>query len=487
MSTHTPFLTAPRIAIAALPVTVLLFLSWAWATPQGTTPEARDYYVPRAGYLRTVRLLSMRRTLGLTIAAGAPGQVTSLSGRRQIPTILVEFNNKSGQFPSSAYQDHLFGNLGTNPPQRTISQYYVDMSLGQFELTGRVLGWFRLPNDDTHYEEPNNGSGTGFGEFLKFGLDRADGLIDFGDFDNDGPDGLPNSGDDDGVVDTVFFVHPEAGAECGTFAERSNIWSHSWRYSEPAYGHSGPYETNDVQLDELQVPVLNDDGTEKHIVVEDYTVQPGLACPTGSGNPRIVPIGVFAHEYGHALGLPDLYDRTPGSNPNSNGIGNWGVMAGGSWGFGGRPDTPTRMSAWSLARLGWANLEILDLSLPFSLDLEPVPEGNRVYVMDVPDANGLEYFLIELRDPAWTDSTGLGLNWDVDLPEAGLAIWHIDDDVGSQSPDWPFAQRGQGQNDDPSLPNASKHSLVSLEQADCRFHLERKKTRATRTICGRRE
>ena len=42
---------------------------------------------------------------------------------------------------------------------------------------------------------------TGFGEFLTFGLDRADSLVDFGEFDNDGPDGLPNSGDDDGVVD----------------------------------------------------------------------------------------------------------------------------------------------------------------------------------------------------------------------------------------------------------------------------------------------
>ena len=275
--TRTP--TALTAVIATCVTTLLLGSPQTLATSQGSTPEARDHYVPRAGYLRTVRLLAFRRNVGLQFAQGAPGQVTSLSGHRQIPTILVEFNNKSGQFPSMNYQDHLFGNLNTNPPRKTVSQYYLDMSLGQFEVTGRVVGWFRLPDDDIHYEEPDNGSGTGFGEFLKFGLDQADVLVDFGEFDNDGPDGLPNSGDDDGIVDTVFFVHPEAGAECGTFEERYNIWAHSWHYSEPMYGHSAPYETNDVQLNNLQVPVLNDDGSEKHIRVEDYTVQPGLACP----------------------------------------------------------------------------------------------------------------------------------------------------------------------------------------------------------------
>ena len=465
---------AAAVSIAAWLTTLFLGSPHALATQRGVTPEERDHHVPRAGYLRTVRLLALRRNVSIRVAPGAPGQVTSLSGRRQIPTILIEFNNKSGQFPSGTYQDHLFGNLGSSPPQKTVSQYYLDMSLGQFEVTGRVIGWFRLPNDDTYYEEGNNGYGPGFGEFLTFGLDRADAIVDFGEFDNDGPDGLPNSGDDDGVVDTVFFVHPEAGAECQTFDELNNIWSHSWHYSEEQYGHTAAYETNDVQLNSQQVPVLNDDGTEKRIVVEDYTVQPGLACPTPSAIPKIVPIGVYAHEYGHALGLPDLYDRTPSGNVDSFGIGDWGVMSGGSWGFGNRPDTPTRMSAWSLARLGWANVEILDLSAPISLTLEPVQVRNRVYALDVAGSNGLEYFLVELKDPAWADNTGLRLNWDVDLPEAGLAIWHIDDNVGSDSPDWPFADPGKGQNDHPSLPNAPKHSLVSLEQADCRLHLERK-------------
>lgn len=135
---------------------------------------------------------------------------------------------------------------------------------------------------------------------------------------------------------------------------------------------------------------------------------------------------------------------------------------------------PTRMSAWSLARLGWANLEILDSSSPVTLTLEPVQERNRVHVIDVAGSNGIEYFLLELKDPNWTDSMGLRLNWDEDLPNAGLAIWHVDDNVGSASGVWPFADLGQGQNDAASLPNATSHSLIALEQADCLLNLERK-------------
>jgi len=37
-------------------------------------------------------------------------------------------------------------------------------------------------------------------------LRKADADIDFARFDNDGPDGVPDSGDDDGVVDAVFIA-----------------------------------------------------------------------------------------------------------------------------------------------------------------------------------------------------------------------------------------------------------------------------------------
>ncbi len=73
------------------------------------------------------------------------------------------------------------------------------------------------------------------GEFIKELLDARDGSVDFGQYDNDGPDGVPNSGDDDGFVDLLCVMHSLPGAECGTYP--NNISSHTWSYSAwPASG-----------------------------------------------------------------------------------------------------------------------------------------------------------------------------------------------------------------------------------------------------------
>jgi M6 family metalloprotease-like protein len=463
------------ICSAGISVMATLMFGFAWASQPGIEAESREFFVPRAGYKRTVDTLAIVRALDMMIPGNAmPGQTTVLSNRRAIPTILVEFKNRPSVFAPADYQKQLFGDPTDHSVKPTLSQYYFDMSKGVFRVTGQVLGWYRLPNDDTYYETPKNGSGPAFGELLKFALEKADVEIDFGQFDNDGLDGLPNSGDDDGLVDTVFLVHSEAGAECNTVAERANVWSHSWYYSWPGYHHDAPFQTSDVRLDENQNPALNNDGSEQKILVEDYTVQPGIACPDSSGTARITPVGVFTHEYGHSLGLPDLYDRTPSGSADSSGIGNWALMAGGSWGFNKNPDIPTRMSAWSLARLGWANLTLLDPLNPMPLRLEPVQAHNQVYVVDVPGTNGTEYFLIEMKDPQWQHQFNERFNWDKELPEKGLAIWHVDDNVGATSDAWPFAPHDQGQNDSPSLPNRPKHALVALEQADCLLDLERR-------------
>ena len=52
----------------------------------------------------------------------------------------------------------------------------------------------------------------------------SDSLTVWAQYDNDGPDGLPNSGDDDGVVDFVTFLQPEIDGACGT----AHIWAHRY-------------------------------------------------------------------------------------------------------------------------------------------------------------------------------------------------------------------------------------------------------------------
>ena len=70
------------------------------------------------------------------------------------------------------------------------------------------------------------------GQFIVELLSQIDG-VDWGRFDNDGPDGVPNSGDDDGYVDVLLVVHPTRGAECGGTDSGNRIWSHQWTLVDP--------------------------------------------------------------------------------------------------------------------------------------------------------------------------------------------------------------------------------------------------------------
>lgn len=450
--------------------------------PQGAGGGLGGEFVPSAGYLQTLKLLRYRRELETIGAAMAPGLDLSLSGRRSIPVLCVEFPNRPHTFDVEGYQTMLFGdpNSTSNTPQQTLTQYYRDNSNNRFVPTGTVSGWYRLPENDNYYELNNHGLNERLGELLQFTLNEADATTDFSVFDNDGPDGIPNTSDDDGLVDTLFIVHSETGGECDR--STGNLWSHSFQYSQ-FQNHNGPFTTNDVRRDDLGQPILNADGTPAMIQIEDYTVQPGLACPRpGETAARMIPIGVFCHEYGHALGLPDLYDRTPKGAPDSEGVGNYCLMAGGAYGADGKhAETPVNLSAWCKAILGWGNLQ--KIAANTALAFEPVQGRNRIYAIDVAGTDGQEFFLLEYRDSTWADPFGEKINWDRGYNPGGLAIWHVDERVGNASPNWPFAPNDQGQNDAPSLPGfplpsfRTPHSLVSLIQSDGDLHLERKQNR----------
>src|SRR5262249_3804072 len=68
------------------------------------------------------------------------------------------------------------------------------------------------------------------------------------------------------------------------------------------------------------------------------------------------PFGVLAHEFGHLLGLPELY--APGHV--HEGIGIWGLMGQGTWL--GHGDAPPHPCAWSKLRLGWVDAIEIDAS-----------------------------------------------------------------------------------------------------------------------------
>ena len=368
----------------------------------------------------------MQGALTEAAAAAAPGGL-SVTGTRRIPVLLSRFSNTAAApFPEADLQKELFDGPW---PTGTMTDFYKEISYGTFTVTGTVSPWQGLPKADTVYEGGANCNGicgsSKVGDFLKDTLDANDGAVDYAQYDNDGPDGVPNSGDDDGFVDFVAFVHAEAGGECGN----SNIWSHRWSYS--GWTNGSVYTTAD------------DKSGGGKIKVDDYVIMPALAC----NGTTMIQIGVFAHEFGHAFGLPDLYDTDP-DNGASEGIGNWCLMAGGSWGGDGQsPERPVHMSAWSKEFLGWVS------PTPVTSELNPATlksvEDNRG-VLKIP-ISATQWYLVENRQQKLFDAK---------LPAGGLLVWKIDETV---------VTNGLANN---SVNADESHKGVDLEEADGLAHLD---------------
>ena len=334
----------------------------------------------------------------LTLSAAAAAGGTTISGTKSIPVLLGTFNNTSSNpYPHGNLQTELFDGPW---PTGTMTDYYREISYGRFTVTGTVYDWQKTGNNDSYYEGGTGCNGicttAKLGDFLKETLDLNDTSIDFGQYDNDGPDGVPNSGDDDGYVDFVAFVHPENGGECGT----TNIWSHRWIYS----GWSGgDYTTNDAK---------NGGG---QIRIDDYVIMPAVACD----GTTMIQIGVFAHEFGHAFGLPDLYD-TNGADGDSEGIGGWGLMAGGSWGGDNdSPESPSHMSAWSKEFLGWvAPTEVTSDLVP--AQISNINDNDQAFKIGI---SADTHYLVSNRQKKGFDNS---------LTGSGLLIWRINETVVNQ-------------------------------------------------------
>ena len=150
-------------------------------------------------------------------------------------------------------------------------------------------------------------------------------------------------------------------------------------------------------------------------------------------------VGILAHEYGHVMDLPELFDRTAHSSStgyadHSAGIGEYGVMAKGTEGYvkqTGIPDGPSPMSVWSRMRVGWiAPTEVRTDQTAEIHDIES-DDGNVIQIpvpwSPPPPASPTEYFLLSNRQR--------GNYYNDHLPQSGLLIWHIDDRVGGSGLD----------------------------------------------------
>lgn len=367
-----------------------------------------------------------------------------VEGTFRFPLILGYFADDAGPpaHDASTVQREFFD--GPNSRYRTIPEYYDEMSGGRIDLRGETFPWVQSPltEDETAGTSSGLNHGSRVSPFIRSILASVDdGSVDWGRYDNDGPDGVPNSGDDDGYVDILAVFHPQWGAECGGPGRNDRIWSHKFSLTGAAFfppegGDTGPYQTSSVSA------------AGGFIRVDDYTIQPLISCELGG---RINEIGVLAHELGHGFGLPDLYDTSTSAHAA---IGRWGLMGQGSWGCSSvnDPARPCGMSAWSRAALGWVEVETLAPDTDhLGVLLDPVATSGQVLRLDARDGSD-EYFLLENRQR---------IGFDGDLPGTGLLLWHVDPDFVNAR--WPVN----------SVNTNTGHLGVGLVQADGQGHLQR--------------
>jgi M6 family metalloprotease-like protein len=343
------------------------------------------------------------------LARTAPGAVGPVAGTVRIPVVLGLFVDSG---TPSVTREQVQAALFAGPAVHgTITDAYLEMSRGAFEVTGDVFDWVRTGRTLAETVGTTDGLGgdARVGAYFAEALDSLDAGVDFTEYDNDGPDGVPDSGDDDGYVDVITFEYLELSASCGGPA----IWPHRWTMSA---WNGAAYATDDVGV------------SGSPILVQDYITQ-GVTDCAGTG---VQNAATIAHELGHALGLPDYYhwvDRAAGALGRRWVLGCWSLMAAGSWGCGPvqeppDPFGPTHLTAHSKAVLGWVDYVETGEVWNERIELGPVRATGTALRIPL-DTIGREYLIAEYRERA---------GFDAELPAEGV-IFYKQDSNAHRTPD----------------------------------------------------
>jgi M6 family metalloprotease-like protein len=332
-----------------------------------------------------------------------------VNGKIKVLAICMQFPDLTPLYPITALSDLM--NQKNYNGTGSFKDYFNVNSYGNLNVEVDVVGWYTASRNRVEYGQAlDNGASnpsymTNVRSLIAQGIDSADikGNVDFTKYDNDS----------NGEVDGIIVFHAGYGAEQGF---DGYIWSHRSSLSG-----------SNVRIKDGKT-------------IRNYCINPSKR--NWSGDITMVGLGVLTHEFGHIMGLPDLY-ATQGS---SEGIGNYGLMGGCGWLN--QERTPCQFETWCKDQFGWISPIVVnntgEITLPNTLDSSVAIRINT--------SRGNEYFLIENRQQK---------GWDRFLPSRGLAIWHINTQRTSLYP---------GSN---TVNVDTARYGVGLKQADGQRHLER--------------
>jgi len=268
------------------------------------------------------------------------------------------------------------------------NDYYKEVSHNQFSLQFIIAPKVISTHKYSYYGADSNGTDTGADHQIYELAREAIDLLKSASFDFEGRKNLLDS-DNNGIIDHVMLIHAGGAQENG---DSGDIWSHMWKII------NGSDDDDNIAGD-----TADGEQASASLKAVNYT------CFSNSS-----PLGIICHEFGHDLGLVDLY----AVNYSSNGVGDWELMCTGCWnGPSYNGESPSYLSAHSRYYLGWVDPEdISGSSGDFSLT--PVEDSSdKMYRISLSDT---EYFLLENRQKMGSDSY---------IPGSGMLIWHIDEQV----------------------------------------------------------
>jgi M6 family metalloprotease-like protein len=295
---------------------------------------------------------------------------TKLSDDFRFVVILVEFTDIKHRTPRDEIHGMVF---------ETMHAYWQEVSYGQFNVTGDTVGWIDLGQREAYYgkdiDSNDPGSDLGDRKLLVDACRLAEG-VDFTQYQD------------------IIVVYAGHGQDTDS-KNTDLLWPSAY-------------------LSELDV-TCGRKTFDRGGLTSEFATNSNLA------------IGPFAHEFGHTIGLLDLYDTSPNA-PNYwrtgiDYVGSWSLMADGEWaGPGHDGSSPIGLESWSRIKLGWLS----SVSMPLT------PAGLAVTLNEIANDTGPRalklawtgdiYYLVEVRE-----KTGA----DMYLPDSGVLITRIDESRGS--------------------------------------------------------
>ncbi len=379
--------------ISLILVTLLLTVSaWAWV------PERRvlgDEAMRLSG-----EEVMARKSVQAVQAVQSVGTERRIIER--VPVIMVNYADMALRVPRQDIDSMFMAqNYNLNGATGSVRQYFNDQSMGQYNPQFDIYGPVTVSHNYAYYGAASGRNDVRPGDLVLEACALMDDSLDFSLYDADG----------NGQVDLVFVLYAGPGQNDQSVISTSwiptpsdVIWPHYWTIVQS--GSSLPKTFDGKTIDSYEVSAE----------LDGYLSNASVA--------HICGIGLACHEFGHALGLVDIYYQ--GHSTKTLGI--WDIMDYGIY----LNDlmTPPNYSAYERWFMGW--LDPVLLSSPCDVTLHPLGTHNEAYIVsangtkpsNIISPNPSTFYLIENRQRA---------GWDSYVPGHGMLITKINWSYGKWS------------------------------------------------------